>query len=177
MRLFIALQFDKSAIKQIIAIQRRLQEAVGKARFTAPENLHLTLAFLGETDADRLDAIQCAMKCTPIEPMTLIFDHIGNFPQTGGLLWWIGLKHNPALIHMQRILVENLKQEKFYLQSRKFKPHLTLARQAPFTAPLDSQRILPTPISAHAGCMSLMLSERPNGRLTYTELFSIGTIT
>ena len=52
MRLFIAINFDEETKQSIIAVQRRLREW-GRGNFSHPENLHLTLAFLGETAPER----------------------------------------------------------------------------------------------------------------------------
>jgi 2'-5' RNA ligase len=55
MRIFIALNFDKPAKDEMIAVQRQLQQAAGKGNFTSEENLHLTLVFLGEIDRARIE--------------------------------------------------------------------------------------------------------------------------
>ena len=48
MRLFFALQFDEKTVEAIAAVQDRLAEAAQNARLSRRENLHLTMAFLGE---------------------------------------------------------------------------------------------------------------------------------
>ena len=68
MRLFIALLLDGAARDQLRAMQRALGQRDPGARLTRPENLHLTLAFLGEVPPGREAAVRRAMDQTPLRP-------------------------------------------------------------------------------------------------------------
>ena len=61
MRLFIAINFNDSTLKKLLAVQEELKNKAVKGRFSWPENLHLTLAFLGECDEAGLEAAIDAM--------------------------------------------------------------------------------------------------------------------
>lgn len=172
MRLFIALLFQDETRRQLLCVQERLRQPAGRGSFTRPENLHLTLAFLGEIPSDRLAAVKQAMARTPMQPLSLVFDYLGSFRQQGSDLWWVGLRPDAVLTAMQRDLTAALAQEGFRLESRHFQPHLTLARKVSADAQIDRAALLPSPIAAPVSRISLMLSERINGVLTYTELFA-----
>ena len=171
MRLFIAINFDGATKSALQEVQGRLRQAAGQGRFTRPEYLHLTLAFLGETPPGRLGGVRRAMDRVRIRPMRIVFDHTGVFRQDGGDLWWVGLRRDPALLGLQRALSKSLAQEGFQLPQTGFLPHLTLARQVPPGAVAQEGSLLPAPVVAPVDGFSLMLSERVHGVLAYTELY------
>ena len=170
MRLFIAINFDKKTKENILAVQRRLK-TYGKGNFTREENLHLTLAFLGEIPEERLPDIKVAMESVTIPKMHLEFSDIGCF-RNESELWWIGIKENEALTKLQKDLSIALREKGFSLESRKYKPHITLARQM-HAGKIPSKELLPEVFSTEVSVITLMLSHRANGRLTYTELYSV----
>ena len=173
MRLFIAINFDGQTKEKILAVQDRLREQ-GQGKFTRRENLHLTLAFLGEVPPGRVEAIHRAMDHTAISPLSLTFDHTGRFRQEGGDLWWLGLGENEALMALQQELAGHLSTEGFPLESRPFAPHITLARQVRLTASAHPDQLLGEPFSTQIHAISLMHSQQIGGRLTYTELHRRG---
>lgn len=173
MRLFIAINFDEETRKKIIAVQQRLR-VLGTGSFSRPENLHLTLAFLGEVAPVQVDAVRHAMDCTAVKPMLLSFDHVGRFKRDGGGIWWIGLAENRLLMSMQKELSDHLVDAGFHLEDRRFSPHITLAREVRLTTQPEYSTLLGTAISTRASTISLMRSERISGSLTYTELYCRG---
>lgn len=172
MRLFIAINFNEEAKTHIIEVQNKLRQLDEWANFTAKENLHLTLAFLGELPAERIAAIKSAMRETEFSPMELVFDHVGAFSRDGYDTCWIGLRKNSALLQMQNSLSIHLSQAGFPLEKRRFTPHLTIARRAVLREPLQNSRLLPSPFPAQIKAINLMESSRIQGKLCYTELFA-----
>ena len=168
MRLFIAVNFDDRTKSQIIEVQNRLR-SLGRGRFSAPENLHLTLAFLGEIPESRVDDIKAAMDSVEVPDQTLVFERVGCFRRDSEL-WWIGLKKTPALMKLQQELSDALADAGFRLEKRAFKPHITLAREM-HIGQVDSKDLLPRSFDTKVNNISLMLSHRPDGKLTYTELY------
>jgi 2'-5' RNA ligase len=170
MRLFVAINFDAETKKHIIAVQERLK-SIATGSFAHPENLHLTLVFLGEIIEPRIPIIERVMDEVPVPKLNLNFDHVGCFRRDGGDIWWIGIQKNDALFRMQKRLNQKLLDAGFSLESRSFKPHLTLARQMRSAKEIDREWLLSAPFSTKANEISLMISERINGRLTYSELY------
>ena len=171
MRLFIAINFGDTALDSFEAARERLRAQAGRANYSRRENLHLTLAFLGELPSSRLPDIEAAMKAAAAGAgeFSLSFDHAGRFRRDGGDIWWLGAADCPALTALQSRLASELKSRGFALEDRRFSPHLTLARRVFGTA--DAASLLDSPVPCRVSGMSLMLSERPGGKLTYTELF------
>lgn len=170
MRLFISINFDDETRGRILAVQNRLR-SVARGNFSREENLHLTLAFLGEVEPRRAPAVCRAMEEVPMSRLLLRFEKVGAFRRTGGDIWWIGLEKSPALLELQNNLAESLAAAGFLTEERGFVPHITMARQASVQEKPDRDAILGEPFSTEADAMCLMLSERVQGRLCYRELF------
>jgi len=170
MRLFIAINFDGETKENITKVQRRLGE-LGHGNFSRPENLHLTLAFLDDVAPARAEAVRKAMDCTPLRPMELTFDHMGRFSRDSGDIWWIGLAENKALLELQKALSGHLDAGGFRLESRRFSPHITLAREVRLVSRPDGVALLDKPFATQAEAISLMCSQRTGGRLTYAEQY------
>lgn len=173
MRLFIGISFE-SIRTQLMDIQNRLRIHVVKGNFTYEGNLHLTVEFLGELPPTCIPAIKAALRTLRNPLFELVFDHVGSFQHGGKDLVWIGTRPNPILQELQKDLSFALRQENFILENRPYTPHLTLAREVVFRDAESRSRSLGKilPISANVKAISLMNSERIDGRLIYTKLFS-----
>lgn len=176
MRLFIAVLLPNEARSKLMETIRQLKAHTQDGRFTQEENLHLTLAFLGELPANRISAIKKAMEDVKHLPFSLSFQQLGRFKREGGDIYWLGVPRQSQqplqLIYSQ--LSAGLTREGFKLESRSFEPHLTLGRQIVVNPEFDRNQFsqslpaLTVPVSK----ISLMKSERLNGRLTYTEIYA-----
>ena len=166
MRLFIAINFGDRALDAFEAARERLRAQAGRANYSRRENLHL-----GELPGSRLADIEAAMSAAAAGAgaFTLSFDHAGRFRREGGDIWWLGAADCPALTALQSRLASELRARGFALEDRRFYPHLTLARRVFGAA--DPRSLLAGAVPCRVSGMSLMLSERPEGKLTYTELF------
>ena len=162
MRLFIALCFDRQVRRQIRDVQKRLGALARRGALTPEENLHLTLAFLGEVPEARLGAVQEAMEAVDMVPLTLTFDRLGRFSQREGAL---------EVERGGEELARQLRQRGFLLEERAFKPHLTLGRRMELPEAPDREAVLGAPITAHAEQMTLMRSQRGERGMCYTPLY------
>lgn len=170
LRLFVALTLERSAQCEIIRLQEKMW-GENKKGLTRPENLHLTLAFLGETDPECVDDICWAMDKVRMQAPELIFDRIGSFKQDVGDIWWLGMKENKLLKEIQFRLVDNLVYKGFELENRKFVPHLTLARKSrPSYMPKNER--LQKSIRSKVSYISLMRSDQLDGKRVYTQMYS-----
>lgn len=169
MRIFTAINFDKKTIENVLSVQKRLREVSECGNFSRPENLHLTLVFIGEVEKCDLQKIYDAVDSIDHAPTEFLLDGVGCFRRDGGDIWWIGVKKYDGVGQIQKILSEKLKKAGFKLESREYKPHLTLARECIVKA----DAVLPKyePMTVKANRISVMKSERINGKLTYTEIY------
>lgn len=123
MRLFAAILLPDSIKAQLLQVQDLLH-TYGNGNFTRPENLHLTLAFLGETQQE--DAAIRAIRQADIAPFTLRFSVLGhcrNYRPTGaiptgeinGLLQQVSF--SPNRISLMESTIENQRliyKERFF---------------------------------------------------------------
>lgn len=162
MRLFIAIRFSKPILETLVRAQQSLARQGARGNFTRQENLHLTLAFLGETE-DAEAALAAMRQVCGGGPFSLTVSGAGRF----GDLWWAGVEKNPRLTALARSLESALRSRGFSLERRAFRPHVTLVRQLTAPRPVDL-RIFPKSMVVRE--ISLMESERVRGILTYTEV-------
>ena len=175
MRLFIAVNFDNAVKKQLLEIQAQLRSQCTRGNFTRPENLHLTLAFLGETPQGKVASLLQIIKDVQVlpeaMPIELSFTQTGCFTHSHKELWWVGVDENRSgLNHLKAIhgqLIKRLLDSNFPVDNRSFNPHITLGREIK-----HSEKIILKcdEIKVKIERLSLMKSEHIGGVLTYTEL-------
>ena len=131
-RTFIALELPPSLISLFAKVQENLQSMGLRAKWVRPENIHLTLKFLGNINPADIDNIGGAMVDAVGEFGTfkLVAGGVGVFP---GIkrprVIWVGLGGQIQLLFaVQRVLEENLAALGFKKEKRPFKGHLTLGR-------------------------------------------------
>lgn len=171
MRLFIAIQLETRIKDEICGVMEQMRPHMRRANFTRRENLHLTLVFLGETG--RVDAVKRAMDKTEGEAFQLTLGRLGKFSRNGGDIYWMGIGENRALSSLHSGLSAALTEAGFTLEQRRFRPHLTLAREAVPAEDFDEKalsRKLPE-VFMPVSNFSLMKSERLEGRLVYTQIY------
>jgi 2'-5' RNA ligase len=134
LRLFTAIELTEAARTAIGAEQVRVIAALrpaGRLRLVKPEQLHLTLVFIGEVDEVRGAAIaQLMAGDIPIAPFRIVFGGIGAFPARGAprILYLGVLKGMEAAIGLQAHVTDRLAQAAVPPDGRPFHPHLTLGR-------------------------------------------------
>ena len=170
MRLFIAINFNSETRSQLGEYLQKLYSQSESGIFVMPDNLHLTLVFLGECDLTQLTAAQTAMNCITFDPFDLVIDRLGRFKRNNGDVWWAGISENKALSDLQNDLLKRLKNEGFILDSRKYTPHITLGRKV--KTGLQPQQI--DRIGQKVSLIDLMKSEHVDGVLTYTSIHRRG---
>lgn len=124
-RLFYALWPDDTTRSALIKLQAPLQ-----GRITPPEDLHLTLVFLGMQPTASLPALQALLAGLPSAAVTLNVDGLGHFPKSR--IAWAGSQHPPATLEaLRQALLAALAEQNIALdQGAHFKPHISLARDA-----------------------------------------------
>ena len=177
MRLFVAVNLSEDIKSRLLEIQSQLRSRALRGNFTRPENLHLTLAFLGETPEGKLEKLFRMMEEIhrnqrfPQKPFDVVFNRCGCFTHSRKELWWIGADRDcPGLPLLEAIhgqLLELLDEGDFAVDKRPFSAHITLAREVKLRQP----EVLDCPkITVRVDHISLMESGHIRGVLTYTEL-------
>ncbi len=132
LRAFIAIELPGKAVSSVVRIQEELRSYHFKIRWVKPENMHLTLKFLGDIHVDDAGKIEDAISDAAKDygPMQFSVKGIGVFPGVKRpQVVWCGLKGDTAsLIQLQIHLDEKLSDMGFLKEKRAFKVHLTLGR-------------------------------------------------
>lgn len=138
MRTFIAIELPLLLRQQIEEAQNQLQTYLRQRQiadclaWTLPQNVHLTLRFLGESDERPLGLITqglrqlvCQQQAFALEPVG-----VGVFPNPRSLrILWLGLRGDLEHLAQLQAQIEHLaRQAGFAPETRSFSPHLTLAR-------------------------------------------------
>ena len=163
MRLFIAVQLSDSVRKAIVRAQETLMRQGVRGNYTPEENLHLTLAFIGEYSDP--DFVLDTLGGIPFEPFELKLDGMGAF----GDLWWMGLEPSLALQGYVRQLRHGLAEADIPFDRKRFAPHITLLRRAS----VDISKVRDLAVeraSMVADHASLMRSDRGKRGMIYTEI-------
>ena len=126
MRLFIAIEFNNEIIDSLKKLQSDLKSKGLQGRYTKEENLHLTLAFIGEYGNP--DKVLDAMEEVSFESFPIEIKGIGNF----GDIYWAGLEDNPYLINLVKKLRRSLSESNIPFDRKRFSPHVTLVRKGQF---------------------------------------------
>jgi len=124
MRLFIAITLSEKAKTSLCSAMDGLRRDGVRGRFTAPEKLHLTLAFLGEredsTEAERV------LAGLSFRPFFLTLSGSGSF----GDVLWAGVERSPQLEALDAQLRAALTKAGIAFDPKPFRPHITLVRGA-----------------------------------------------
>ncbi len=165
-RLFVAINLNDEMKDSLMDIQDTMRGYGMRGRETVPENMHLTLAFIGDYDDSEL--VKDVVESVEIRPFRITLSGIGAY----GDLWWAGLENSPPLLAVSKRLRRGLADAGIPFDRKRFSPHITLMRRAKGTA----HDIPAGELEEHFGAsmmvdhISLMRSDRGKHGMIYTEL-------
>jgi 2'-5' RNA ligase len=126
-RAFFALSPDAEVRETLAALGRDVARR-SRGRAVSPENAHLTLAFIGDVAKDTLPVLQAVGDSMPRTGFVVSFDSLGAW-RASGVAWIAPAALPPALITLHSTLADALAKAGFELETRQFRPHVTLARR------------------------------------------------
>ncbi len=162
MRLFIGLPIPAKLASVITRHARTIP--LPKARWTTPENIHLTLVFLGEVGEPTLPSIKHELAELIITPFPIRLTTLNTFPRAGVLI--AEVDPIPRLLHLQSQIASSVARCGLSPEDRPYHPHLTLARFHGSLHLTNTQRTLPLSLrhSFTADTINLYRSNlTPNG--------------
>lgn len=134
LRLFVAIAVPEEIKAHLAALQRELRECLRRSlvSWTKPENIHLTLRFLGDVPSNRLDDLTVALAAaaTPYAPLKLAVAGLGCFPTARRpRILWAGVRDEAGeLAELARHIVRVTDSFSRQPVKEPFAGHLTLAR-------------------------------------------------
>jgi len=164
-RLFFALWPDPPIQKAMSQTLRGLHHI--KGRPVPRRNYHITLAFLGNVEAEQLSCLCERASEVACPSISLSFDTLGHFRRSG--IFWLGCSETPdSLIRLHHDLGQALLPCGFQPESRRFQPHVTLYRR--FQGRLPDVAI--KPVRWETRGFHLVLSESTNDGVRYLSIAS-----
>lgn len=168
MRLFVSVNFDAETVDFLYDKVKKLRREAVSISYSPRENLHLTLAFIGETD--RVEAAKRALDKISSCKFDFFLSGLGKFPTPDGDIYWVGGEKTEKLTSLAVCVRKNLTDAGFSIDRKKFSPHVTLGRRVICIAPPTFS--VPKR-SVSVSKISLMKSERVDGRMKYTEIHKV----
>src|SRR3989344_7287073 len=141
-RIFIAINLPEEAKAKLLAYQEKWPEL--PARWTSKDNLHLTLAFLGNTSDQELEKVCDVVRQIGErhKPFMIAISHIVYGPdEKKPRMIWALIEKSSELLEFQKEVVQALHAE----EEQNFTPHLTLARLRTFELQRMELEELPGP--------------------------------
>lgn len=161
MRLFIAIQLSDPMKKALVNMMHELKKQGVEGNYVPAQNLHMTLAFIGEYDDPA--RIKEVISRVPVPEFRMSLSDMGNF----GNILWAGVKGNQKLKAYVKDLRSALDAEGIPFDRDKFVPHITLIRK--YTAKRSYKVSMPK-AEMMVKRASLMKSEQKNGKAVYKEV-------
>jgi len=132
MRAFIAIELPKAIRDSLTRLEERLKKSGAQVKWVEPQNIHLTLKFLGEVDQQKLEKITEAIKCTACDKKTfhLRVSSVGAFPKINfPRIIWVGIdKGDNETKEIAEELEEKLAELGIPKENRPFSSHITIGR-------------------------------------------------
>jgi len=184
LRAFIAIEISQQIQQAIHKATSNLRSELGAAiRWVSPENIHLTLKFLGDISPAQVDALTQMLRAQAdsVPAFDVEVGGLGSFPDVKrARVLWIGL-HAPAELSVLSRGIESACARLGYeSEKRGFSPHLTIGRVRQDASAADAQKIRRALEAAKVDSLGavrvdsvyLFKSDLKRDGAVYTKLFS-----
>jgi 2'-5' RNA ligase len=186
LRSFVAVEIPTEIQSALARSTAPLQKALPKPliRWVAPQNVHLTLKFLGDISPANLERLAEALKTEAVahETFSISVGGLGAFPTSSrARVIWIGLEAPAALMTLLRGVEAVTAKLGYASEDRPFSPHLTIGRVRQNVSGLDFQHIRAvlegTTIGAlgtlRVDAVNIFKSDLQPGGPVYTRLYTL----
>jgi len=128
---FYALELPIETKEKLGELCEGVKEALPFKRWVHPQDYHITLAFLGDAPdkmlSDSINKLESGVEC-PV--FSLNIKHLGVFGKSDSpRIFWAGVNEEPLLTDAREIVYQACLNSGFKLETRPFKPHITVARK------------------------------------------------
>ncbi|MEW6109799.1 MAG: RNA 2',3'-cyclic phosphodiesterase [Nitrospirota bacterium] len=130
-RCFICIEFPESVKQSIGDVIDILRKSGADIRWVSPENIHLTLKFLGQTDESLITPIKDSLhkKVLPYGSFYIKISGVGYFPDSKRpRVIWAGVEESELLKKLSRDIEEEMLKFGYENEKKAFSPHLTIGR-------------------------------------------------
>jgi 2'-5' RNA ligase len=184
-RAFIAVNLPKDIHDCLEYVSGQLKEQIGDVpvRWITPQNIHLTLKFLGDVSLNNIDVLteMLVSEAALIKPMVISIGGLGAYPKMRSpRVIWVGVEAPPELETLQKGIDTQAARIGYAPDRRPFSPHLTLGRVSRNATPQEVRKIGDVLGSQKIGFLGVARIRavhifgsdlKPSGAV-YTQLFS-----
>lgn len=169
MRLFISINLSVENKQQIREYITSLKKESIQANFIDPDNAHITLAFIGETNI--LECVKKAIENIEFKPFEISTNRLGYFNTPSGKILWLGIDNESKLKELANLVRANLEKANIPFDQKNFSAHITIARKAR----INTNILVKAPkIDIKASHITIMETIFENNKPTYKEVFNKG---
>lgn len=175
MRIFIGIPLSESFSNDVRKKQMEIKPFVQKGKFTDPDNLHLTLLFIGEMDLNHIEHLNKHL-CHDLakeQKFSLTTSFLDSFKKNDEHILWIGIDEGQKEIeHLAKKINESTKRADISFRPSPFIPHITIARQVLFD---PNFKFNDQDFQSHTILIDrihLYQSHQVDGKLTYTPIYT-----
>ncbi|MGB9678949.1 MAG: RNA 2',3'-cyclic phosphodiesterase [Thermoanaerobacteraceae bacterium] len=178
MRAFLAIELSENIIKDIKNLQEDLKKYTIKGRWTNKNNLHITLKFFGEineVDVSKISEIINDISLN-FKPFCIKLNKLGCFDGKNNIrVLWVDVKNDEKLILLHDVIDTELSKAGFKKDDRRFKAHITVAREIILEKSIEEINNL---YKLDSDCfvvsnIHLIESKLENNRRVYKSIFDI----
>ena len=106
-----------------------LSAGIDRARWVSPEDLHITLRFIGEVEEPAMEDVAAEAAAIRFDPFAVTLSGAGHFERRGRVsAVWLGVEPNPALAALRDRIEAAIVRAGQPPEGRRFRPHVTVAR-------------------------------------------------
>lgn len=170
MRLFIAIPLNAVMRQTVADVQDAFRRLGVRGNFTPRDNLHITLAFIG--DHNDPGEVMEALEKVSFAPFTVTMEGVGCFQG----LWWTGLSDTPELDDLARKVRRALSEKGIPYDKKKFRAHVTCLRRPEYSGDESIPQVSVNPADLCVDHISLFRSTRGKKGMIYTELGTVSAL-
>jgi 2'-5' RNA ligase len=122
---------DIPVFSKILEFEKDIINSGADVKLVEPENIHITLKFLGDTEEGLINNIGEVIKksCENMDPFNIVLKSSGVFPNYNYIkVVWIGIENIENLAEISSSIDEGVSKFGFEKEKRKFSAHLTIGR-------------------------------------------------
>jgi RNA 2',3'-cyclic 3'-phosphodiesterase len=131
LRAFIAIEVPEGEAKQrILDLQRKITQTGADIKHVEPENIHITLRFLGEISVKIVTELKSVLGRISFQPFKVTLKGVGVFPDYSRInVIWVGIDEGYlGLVDLYSKVTNSLNQIGIPPDARGLSPHMTVAR-------------------------------------------------
>ena len=125
------ISIDIGSFQKLIQFGNEIKNSGANVKLVEPENIHITLKFLGDTNEVHIDKIEKIMEnaVNDIDSFEIKFKNVGVFPNQNYIkVLWIGIENKDKLEIIAQKIDKDLLKLGFKKEKRGFSAHLTIGR-------------------------------------------------